>query len=138
MQLTYNCARHVHLLMSNKQNRRMVASTSQLPQYALTLLYVCCRSSERCFGKFFIMYWRSPSYNATRFVMTVRVSADDASCACRSDARGCARTRHCLTAMFRRGFHRLRAALFQTSCAAALIFTESLRLPKEGLSMSIY
>ena len=23
------------------------------------------------FGKFFIMYWRSPSYNATRFVMTV-------------------------------------------------------------------
>ena len=24
------------------------------------------------FGKFFIMYWRSPSYNATRFVMTVR------------------------------------------------------------------
>ncbi len=25
------------------------------------------------FGKFFIMYWRSPSYNATRFVMTVRL-----------------------------------------------------------------
>lgn len=22
------------------------------------------------FGKFFVMYWRSPSYNATRFVMT--------------------------------------------------------------------
>jgi hypothetical protein len=25
------------------------------------------------FGKFFIMYWRSPSYNATRFVMTVLI-----------------------------------------------------------------
>jgi len=25
------------------------------------------------FGKFFIMYWRSPSYNFTRFVMTVRL-----------------------------------------------------------------
>ena len=43
----------------------------------------CVKQFRTLFGKFFIMYWRSPSYNATRFVMTVRVAGCGSRTSCR-------------------------------------------------------